>query len=67
MGNADQTNALEKKRCKFAPDTRSPEILQVSWAIMLIYARIPQYRVMYNELIPALSPVQTVMIVDDSW
>ena len=29
---------------------------------MLIYARIPQYRVMYNELILALSPVPRVIL-----
>ena len=35
--------------------------------MMLIYARVPYSRVTYNELIPALSLVQTVMIVDGSF
>ena len=42
MSDANQTNPLEEKRCKFTLKLLDRiEILQVSRAMMLIYARVP--------------------------
>ena len=42
VSDANQTNPLEEKRCKFTLKLLDRiEILQVSRAMMLIYARVP--------------------------